>query len=123
MKRDHSVYIRHIYDCILRIEDDVQAGQTVFMQDHKTQDAVIRNLEVIGQVVKDIGSELLAAEHPSVPWMQIAGTRNNLAHQYLGVDLNLVWTIVEKNLPALKIAIRETATRMAVSLPDHENKD
>jgi uncharacterized protein with HEPN domain len=55
--------------------------------------------------------------------MQIAGTRNILAHQYLGVDLNLVWNIVEKNLPALKIAIRETATRMAVSLPDHENKD
>lgn len=123
MKKDHSVYIRHIYDCILRIEEDVQAGRAFFFEDHKTQDAVIRNLEVIGQAVKDIGSELLASEHPSVPWMQIAGARNILAHQYLGVDLNLVWNIVEKNLPALKNAICQTATRMAVSLPDHNNQE
>jgi len=65
----------------------------------------------------------MTTEHPSIPWMQIAGTRNILAHQYLGVDLNLVWNIVEKNLPALKIAIRETATRMAINLPDHNNQD
>jgi uncharacterized protein with HEPN domain len=69
--------------------------------------------------VKDIGSELMTTEHPSIPWMQIAGARNILAHQYLGVDLNLVWNIVEKNLPALKIAIRETATRMAINLSDN----
>lgn len=123
MKKDPSVYIRHIYDCILRIEDYVHQGRAVFFQDHKTQDAVIRNLEVIGQAVKDIGSELMTTEHPSIPWTQIAGTRNILAHQYLGVDLNLVWNIVEKNLPALKIAIRETATRMAINLPDHNNQD
>lgn len=118
MKKDPSVYIRHIYDCILRIEEDVQQGRAFFLQDHKTQDAVIRNLEVIGQAVKDIGSELLVTEHPGIPWMQIAGTRNILAHQYLGVDLHLIWNIVENSLPALKNAIRMTATRMAINLPE-----
>ncbi|MGA7180864.1 MAG: HepT-like ribonuclease domain-containing protein [Thiobacillaceae bacterium] len=103
----------------MRIEDYVHQGRAAFFQDHKTQDAVIRNLEVIGQAVKDIGSELLATDHPTIPWMQIAGTRNILAHQYLGADLNLVWNIVENNLPALKIAIRETATRMAIKLSDN----
>ena len=78
----------------MRIEDDVQQGRGFFFQDHKTQDAVIRNLEIIGQAVKDIGKEFLATEQPSIPWVQIAGIRNILAHQYLGVDLNLVWNIM-----------------------------
>jgi uncharacterized protein with HEPN domain len=50
MKKDPSVYIRHIYDCILRIENYVQQGRAAFSKDQKTQDAVIRNLEVIGKL-------------------------------------------------------------------------
>lgn len=117
MKKDPAVYIRHINDCILRIEAYVLEGRAAFFNDHKTQDAVIRNLEVIGQTVKDLGTERLSAEQPSIPWTQIAGARNVLAHQYLGVDLNLVWNIVEQNLPALKAAIHETAAHLAISLP------
>lgn len=118
MKKDPAVYIQHINDCILRLEAYVQERRAAFFNDHKTQDAVIRNLEVIGQAVKGLGSERLSAEQPAIPWAQIAGARNILAHQYLGVDLDLVWNIVERNLPALKIAIRETANRMAISLSD-----
>ena len=116
MTKDASVYIRHIYDCILRIEEDVQEGRDAFFQQHKTQDAVIRNLEVIGQAVKDLGPEFLVMEHPNIPWSQIAGTRNILAHQYLGVDLKLVWNIVEYNVPELKDAIEQAAIRMKVDL-------
>ena len=118
MKKDPAVYVRHIHDCILRIESYVADGRAAFFNDHKTQDAVIRNLEVIGQAVKDLGTERLSAEQPAVPWTQIAGGRNVLAHQYLGVDLNLVWNIIEQNLPSLKAAIHETADRLAVDLPD-----
>ena len=118
MKKDPAVYVRHIHDCILRIESYVADGRAAFFNDHKTQDAVIRNLEVIGQAVKDLGTERLSAEQPAVPWTQIAGARNVLAHQYLGVDLNLVWNIIEQNLPSLKAAIHETADRLAVDLPD-----
>lgn len=122
MKKDPAVYIRHINDCILRIEAYVQEGRAAFFNDHKTQDAVIRNLEVIGQAVKDLGTERLSAEQPAIPWTQIAGARNVLAHQYLGVDLNLVWNIVVQNLPALKAAIHETAARLAISLPGHNDQ-
>lgn len=118
MKKDPAVYIRHIHDCILRIEAYVADGRTAFFNDPKTQDAVIRNLEVIGQAVKDLGTERLSAEQPAIPWAQIAGTRNVLAHQYLGVDLNLVWNIVEQNLSDLKSAIHEAAERLAIDLPE-----
>ena len=118
MKKDPAVYIRHIHDCILRIEAYVEDGRAAFFNDHKTQDAVIRNLEVIGQAVKDLGAERLSAEQPDIPWTQIAGARNVLAHQYLGVDLNPVWNIVDQNLPSLKTAIHETADRLGINLPD-----
>ena len=120
MKKDPAVYIRHIHDCILRIESYVAEGRAAFFNDHKTQDAVIRNLEVIGQAVKDLGAERLSAEQPAIPWAQIAGTRNVLAHQYLGVDLNLVWNVVEQNLPSLKTAIQETADRLVIDLPERD---
>lgn len=121
MKKDPAVYIRHIHDCILRIEAYVEEGRAAFFNDHKTQDAVIRNLEVIGQPIKDLGTDRLSAEQPDILWTQIAGTRNVLAHQYLGVDLNPVWNIVDQNLPALKAAIHETAGRLAIDLPERGN--
>ena len=62
----------------------------------------VRNLEVIGQAVKDLGTEALGARNASVPWAAVAGLRNVLAHQYLGVDIPLVWRIVERDLPSLK---------------------
>lgn len=71
-----------------------QAGQEAFYQDKKTQDAIIRNLEVIGQAVRDYGTDKLIADQPEIPWAGIAGTRNILAHQYLGVDNELIWNIV-----------------------------
>ena len=116
MKKDPPVYIRHSHDCIFRIEAYIEEGRAAFFNDHKTQDADIRNLEVIGQAIKDLGTDRLSAEQPDIPWT--AGTRNVLAHQYLGVDLNLVWNIVHQNLPALKAAIRETAGHLAIDLPE-----
>jgi len=114
--KDESVYIRHIHDCIGRIKEYVEGGKKTFFQDRKTQDAVIRNLEVIGQAVKDIGVANLLAVQPGVPWSQVAGARNILAHHYLGVDLTLVWNIVERDLPKLAEEIVELAEARGVSL-------
>lgn len=75
------------------------------MADPRTQDAVIRNLEIIGQAVKDFGTQNLNHLEPGVPWHQIAGLRNVLAHQHLGVDIALVWRVVEDHLPALRSAV------------------
>ena len=116
MTKDPVVYIRHIYDCIQWIKEYAQAGQEAFFQDKKTQDAIIRNLEIIGQAVKDFGTDELSSSYPEIPWTQIAGTRNVLAHQYLGVDNELIWNIVELELPQLEKAIIDIATKSRIRL-------
>ncbi len=107
MTKDTTVYLLHILDCIGWIKEFVQPGKEWFFKDRKTQDAVTRNLEIIGQAVKDIGSDALAKSHPDIPWAQISATRNVLAHQYLGVDNDLLWNIIERELPQLERAVAE----------------
>ena len=103
--KDRLVLLRHLADCLQRIREYTGEGREQFIGDRKTQDAVIRNLEIIGQIVRDLGPETLAAQQPEIPWSTIAGARNVLAHQYLGVDLSLVWNIVERDLAALEAAV------------------
>jgi uncharacterized protein with HEPN domain len=64
-------------------------GREFFFKDRKTQDAVVRNLEIIGEAVKHLSASLTTS-HPAIPWKQIAGMRDKLIHEYFGVDLNLV---------------------------------
>lgn len=64
----------------------------------ETRDAVVRNVEIIGQAVKGVSDPTRALE-PNVPWRQVAGMRDKLIHEYFGVDLVLVWDVVERNLP------------------------
>ena len=71
---------------------------------------------MIGQAVKDIGVEELSASQPGVAWVQVAGARNILAHHYLGVDLKLVWSIVERDLPVLEEKIVAFAKAEGFSL-------
>lgn len=85
MTRDPLVYLCHMQLCIERIALYTEEGRDAFFADAKTQDAVIRNLEIIGQAARDLGVERLAAAQPALPWSSIAGLRNVLAHQYLGV--------------------------------------
>jgi uncharacterized protein with HEPN domain len=69
------------------------------------RDAVLRNLEIVGEAVKNVSSAL-RNRSSHVPWQQVAGLRDVLIHQYFGVDLDLVWEIVEHRLSALKQPIR-----------------
>jgi uncharacterized protein with HEPN domain len=100
MKDDH-VFLAHIRDAIARIESYTQGGRDTFFADTKTQDAVIRNLEVIGEAVKNLSADL-RAKHPEVPWTRVAGMRDVLIHGYFGVRLETVWNAVENRLPELK---------------------
>jgi uncharacterized protein with HEPN domain len=117
VSRDATVFLRHICLCLDRIVAFTVEGESVFLTDPKTQDAVIRNLEIIGQAVKDVGTEDLASRHPEIPWPQIAALRNVLAHQYLGVDLKLVWNVVAMHVPALRSAIESELARRSESGP------
>ncbi|MDO8931905.1 MAG: DUF86 domain-containing protein [Rhodocyclaceae bacterium] len=103
--KDRRVFLQHLAECVARIREYTAEGSDAFLSDHKTQDAVIRNLEILGQIVRDIGPEILAAQRPEGPWIRNAGARNLLAHQYLGVDLSLVWNIVERDLGTLEAAV------------------
>jgi uncharacterized protein with HEPN domain len=69
-----------------------------FTTDTKTQDAVIRNLEILGEATKSLSEEFRAA-HAGVPWKSMAGARDRLIHHYFGVNLDIVWQIATAELP------------------------
>jgi len=83
--KDDSVYLRHILDAIVRIESYIAVGREAFMSTPHWQDAVIRQLEIIGEATKRT-SEALRSHHPEVPWRRIAGLRDVLIHDYMGVS-------------------------------------
>ena len=83
-------------------------GRAAFMTDRKTQSAVIRQLEVIGEAVKNLSPELTQSE-TGVPWRQIAGARDRRIHAYFSVDLDAVWSMVERDLPTLRVNIERIA--------------
>lgn len=89
MNERDQLYLRHIFDAIGAIESFTGEGREQFANDLKTQSAVIRQIEIIGEAVKQL-SETLTASQPSVPWCQIAGTRDRLIHAYFRVDLDSV---------------------------------
>ena len=76
-------------------------GRSGFMVDRKTQSAVVRQLQIIGEAVKNLSATLTESE-PGVPWRQIAGARDRLVHAYFSVDLDAVWSMVAQDLPALR---------------------
>lgn len=83
-------------------------GRAAFMADRKTQSAVIRQLEVIGEAVKNLSPELTQSE-TGVPWRQIAGARDRRIHAYFSVDLDAVWSMVERDLPTLRVNFERIA--------------
>lgn len=101
MNERDRLYLGHVLEAVAAIEAFTADGRAYFMADLKTQSAVIRQIEIIGEAVKNLDAALLASE-PAVPWRQIAGTRDRLIHAYFKVDLDAVWAMVEQDLPPLK---------------------
>ena len=99
--KDPTIYMRHIRDAIARIETYTAQGREAFFANTMVQDAVIRNLEVIGEAVRSLPPDL-RRRHPEIPWRSITALRNVLIHEYFGVDLEIVWRVVQRRLPALK---------------------
>ena len=95
-KGDWKLFISDILECIERIESYV-AGFSYddFVSDDRTKDAVVRNLEIIGEAAKQI-PEQIKERHPEIPWKQITGMRNRLIHGYFVVDYGIVWDIITK---------------------------
>ena len=99
--KDDKLYLLHISECLDRIDRYVSEGEEQFMKDTKTQDAVLRNLQVLAESTQRLSSELKLA-HPEVDWRGIAGFRNILVHDYLGISLARIWEIIEGPLQKLR---------------------
>jgi uncharacterized protein with HEPN domain len=103
--KDDRVYLKHILRCIARIEEYKAGGRESFFASHLIQDGVIRNLQTLAESSQQL-SEGVKASQPSVDWKGLAGFRNVLVHDYLGVDLELVYRAVEQDVPQLKRACK-----------------
>jgi uncharacterized protein with HEPN domain len=103
MNRD-LVYLSHIIEAIEKIEAYTVTGQKVFLETAHWQDAVIRNLEIIGEATKRLSSDL-KADNTEIAWREIAGLRDVLIHNYMGVDLHVVWNVVVQDIPKLKVTV------------------
>ena len=107
MKKDVSVFVEDIMEGIEKIERYVEGmSKKEFLEDSRTQDAVIRRLEVMGEAVKNIPQEF-RDEYPKIPWKQIAGMRDILIHGYFGVNLERIWNTLKEDVPDLKKKISE----------------
>jgi uncharacterized protein with HEPN domain len=105
MPRDYRVYLEDILTAIGKIKRYTEGlSKQGFAADDKTIDAVVRNLEVIGEAVKQLPADMRSQE-PGIEWQKIAGLRDVLIHQYFGVDVDILWDIIENKLPALEVAV------------------
>jgi uncharacterized protein with HEPN domain len=106
-ERDFRLYLEDIFDSGSSILEFVN-GLTFeeFCSDRKTYSAVIRELEVIGEAVGKLPDEL-KQKHPDVAWQDIKDFRNLLIHEYFGVDLEIMWKVIQDDLPILMDRVRE----------------
>lgn len=100
-KRTEEDYLRDILEASRRIFSYTESmNYEDFLRDIKTQDAVMRNIEIIGEATKNISAEI-RIEHREIPWKSLAGMRDKLIHDYFGVNIDIVWGVLAGDLPKL----------------------
>ena len=107
MSRNYNLYLQDIVvaaDHIASYVEGVPHNQ--FEVDQMRIDAVIRNLQIIGEAVKKIPNSI-QKRYSNIPWREIAGLRNRVTHVYFDVDINIIWDVVHSELPLLKTQIQE----------------
>ena len=114
MKDDHA-YLLHILDAADQALLYASEGEANFKSDRKTRDAVLRNLEVIGEAAKNVSRES-RRRHPGVPWKRITGLRDIIIHQYFGVNYPRVWEVLTVDLPPLRDQIQSLLAEFPVTL-------
>lgn len=110
MKRDYTLYLQDILDCIEKIDEFVgDMDYEEFVEDDKTSSAVVRKLEIMGEAAKNIPQEL-RQNYKEIPWSDIAKMRDKIIHFYFGVDHEIVWKVIKERLPVLKPQLKQMLT-------------
>ena len=105
--KKESVYFQHIMDAIDRIASHLgKLSFSDFMDTSVVQDAVVRQIEILGEAAKHV-SESTRARYPDIPWKVMAGMRDKMIHDYFDVDLSLVWETATDDIPLLKSKIEK----------------
>jgi uncharacterized protein with HEPN domain len=107
--KDERLYLAHIIECIDRVERYIADGREAFFNSTLVQDGVIRNLQVMAESTQRL-LEATKMAHPEIPWERIANFRNVVTHGYLDLDLNIIWAVVEQDVPPLKQCVTTIIT-------------
>ncbi len=107
MSERDRLYLDHILDCIERIKTYSERDRSIFLSSEMVQDAVVRNLQTLAESSQRL-SDGFKVDNPQIDWRAIAGFRNVLVHDYLGLDLERIWLVIEQDLPQLEATLRES---------------
>jgi uncharacterized protein with HEPN domain len=108
-KRDPDLLIEDMLASMRKIERYTDGmDQELFRQDEKTIDAVVRNLEILGEATRQLPEDF-TARHADVPWRQIAGLRNRIVHDYFGLDMEIIWEVIQHDLPQFQARLEKFA--------------
>jgi uncharacterized protein with HEPN domain len=112
MKRNHRLFVKDILDSIEKIEEFIgNMDFKKFIEDDKTKSAVVRKLEIIGEATKNI-PKLIRQKYKELPWSDMAGMRDKIAHFYFGIDYEIVWKVIKERLPEIKPVIQKILNEM-----------
>lgn len=111
MKSD-KVYLQHILEMISRIEAATESGKKEFLSSQLHQDAVLRNLHTMTETTQRLSADLKES-HPDIEWSTLAAFRNVLVHDYLGIDIKLVWIVISQDIPEFKRKISRILNKLA----------
>lgn len=111
MKKTPEVLLQHILESIEWIEKDVaDLSEDEFYENVPMQDAVVRRIQVIGEAARNLPADFKQA-NLETPWQDIADMRNKLIHEYFDIDVELVWEVIQKDLPPLKEHVQKLITK------------
>ena len=107
MKKDPEIYLGHILEAIEKIKKfSKDMDRDEFLENDLVMDAVVRNIEIIGEAIKNLPEEF-KKENPEIPWRDIAGMRDRIVHFYFGLDFEVIWDTVQIDIPDLEKKIRK----------------
>jgi len=118
VKKDRRGYLEDILVHTRRILDATDAGFDVFADSWLIQDAVIRNFEVLGEIVKRLDQPFMD-RHPEVPWRKMTAFRNVLIHEYEDLQVEIVWRTISDDLPALRAAVEALLAALPAGEDEH----